>query len=95
MECPHCGAELEYISFYYKGNMAAGCYEKLGDIYKCPNWQGFEDKEDAKAYVEENNLEIGEEKDFETFEEVCCKSSEWNGDFYTDTQDELYEGYPC
>ncbi|MEH7186512.1 hypothetical protein [Bacillus toyonensis] len=95
MECPHCGAELEYNSFYYRGNMAAGDYEKLGDIYKCSNYQGFEDEEDAKEYAESNNIEIGEGKDFETLEEVCCQSAEWDGNFYTDMHDELYEGYPC
>jgi viroplasmin and RNaseH domain-containing protein len=95
MECPYCGAELNYNDWYYRGNYSAGAYEKLGDIYKCPNYQGFDDIEEAKSYVENNNLKIGEGKDFESLEEVCCTSSEWNGNFYTDQQDNLHEGYPC
>jgi len=95
MECPCCGAELEYHDYYYRGIYGTETYEKLGDIYKCPNFEGFENEEDAKEYVEFNNLEIGEGKNFETIEEVCCQSAEWDGNFYTNMQDELYEGYPC
>ncbi|KAB7635255.1 hypothetical protein [Bacillus sp. B3-WWTP-C-10-D-3] len=95
MDCPYCGAELEYHDYYYRGIYGTETYEKLGDIYKCPNFEGFEDGEDAKKYAEENELEIGEGKDFATIEEVCCQSADWNGNFYTDAQDELYEGYPC
>lgn len=95
MECPHCGVELEYHDYYYRGIYGTETYEKLGDIYKCHNFEGFEDEEDAKEYVESNNLEVGEGKDFETLEEVCCQSAERDGNFYTDKQDELHEGYPC
>lgn len=95
MECPHCRVELNYHSFYYKGNMAAGDYKKIGDIYGCPNSEGFEDVETAKEYAEKNNIGFGEGKEFATIEEVCCKSGEWNGHFYTEETGELSEGYPC
>ncbi|KLA04837.1 hypothetical protein B4086_5795 [Bacillus cereus] len=95
MECPHCGAELEYASYWYRGIYGTETYHKLGDIYKCPNFEGFEDKEEAKAYVETNNLEVGEGKEVETIDEVSCESFSFNGFFYTDEQDNLHEGYPC
>jgi hypothetical protein len=95
MECPHCGAELTYSDWYLRGNYSSGDYEKLGDIYKCPNFEGFADQEEAKAYVEANNLRVGKNKTFETLEEVCCSSADFNGNFYTDMQENLHEGYPC
>lgn len=95
MECPYCGKELEYHDWYYTGHYSSGNYQKMGDIYKCPNNEWFEDLEDAKEYVKENNLTIGENGDFGTLEEVCCESGYHNGFFYTDANDDLEEGYPC
>ncbi|PGT89906.1 hypothetical protein [Bacillus thuringiensis] len=95
MECPCCGAELEYHEYYYRGIAGTESFEKLGDIFKCPNFEGFEDQEEAKAYVESNNIEIGEEKDFETLEEVTCESATHGGFFYEDPSGDLQEGYPC
>ena len=53
MECPYCGAELiEEDSF---GNIDYICYGdrsgKRGDIYKCPNEEGFEEIEDVIDYI--------------------------------------------
>lgn len=93
MNCPYCGAELVYNSFYYRGNYSSGEYEKLGDIYSCPNSEGFEDIELRNSYIEECNLV--KSTDYEDVEEVICESSNCNGSFYTDNQDNLYEGYPC
>lgn len=91
MECPCCGADLDCHDYYYRGNMAGGTAEKIGDIFKCPNAEKFENIEDAKDYIKKNNIEIGEGKDFETIEEVCCE-----GEFYyEDEQGNLNEGYPC
>lgn len=95
MECPNCGCEMAYSDWYYTGNYSAGQYQKKGDIYRCNNYEWFDDPDEAKAYLEANNLEVGKGKDFETLEEVCCGSAEWDGHFYTDERDELYEGYPC
>lgn len=102
MECPYCGAELICIDHYgtgrqeyYYGTAGNGLYypstyQKQGDIYKCPNSDGFEDLDEAKSYLREHSdLEVT------SLEEVCCDSSCFNGHFYTDNNDELYEGYPC
>lgn len=83
MECPYCGAELICDDYYgtgtqehFYGTAANGIYypstfKKLGDIYKCPNTDGFEDSDE------------------------CCESAVFNGYFYTDERENLYEGYPC
>ena len=59
MECPYCGAELIYDDYYgmgrqesYYGTSGNGIHYpstfiKLGDIYKCPNSEGFEDSEEC------------------------------------------------
>jgi hypothetical protein len=97
MECPYCGAELVWQDYY--GNIVHANYyfgypqswiDKTGDIYKCPNSEGFETQEEAKTY-QEFNPHIKEEN----WEEVCCDSFAFNGYFYTDRYDNLYEGYPC
>ena len=93
MKCPHCGAELEWEDSY--GNRDYIIYGnqngKAGDIYKCPNHEGFDIKEEAIKYAESINLE------YEKWEEIVCDSAchSVSGSFYTDKQDNLYEGYPC
>lgn len=97
MECPYCSAEMMYNGSYGRGNMAAQekygyGWEKTGDIYTCPNADGFETEEEANEYVEL----IGEFSD-QNEEEICCDSAMHNvsGSFYTDSNDNLKEGYPC
>jgi len=84
-QCPHCGAELHYSDTYFRGLGAQR--EKLGDIYRCPNHEGFSDEEAALAY----------EPDAPAWEEVVCFSSvhHVSGSFYTDKAGKLHEGYPC
>jgi predicted RNA-binding Zn-ribbon protein involved in translation (DUF1610 family) len=84
-ECPHCGAELRYDDTYFRGLGSAR--EKLGDIYRCPNHEGFPDEESARAY----------EPDAAEWEEVVCESAvhHVSGSFYTDKAGNLHEGYPC
>ena len=102
MECPYCGAELICTDHYgtgrqeyYYGTASNGLYypstyQKQGDIYKCPNSDGFEDLDEALSYVyEHSDLEV------DLLEELCCESGCFNGNFYTDSNDELHEGYPC
>lgn len=84
--CPHCGAELEYHDSY--GRIRGGWMEvKNGEIYKCPNHEGFATREEALAY----------EPDATDWEEVTCHSATHHvsGSFYTDRADNLHEGYPC
>ena len=94
MECPYCGKELVYHDWY--GRKIPGehywilpTWQKEGDIFKCPNYDGFEDKEEAIKYAEENNIQ------FEEWEEICCDSAFFNGFFYEDRAGRVGEGYPC
>jgi hypothetical protein len=87
MKCIYCGAELEKEDEYgyfcrHQSN------EKLGDIFRCPNHEGFQTEADAREYNEEF---------LEDWEEACCESSchSVSGCFYTDKYGELYKGYPC
>lgn len=47
MECPYCGTELEWKEYIIYGNENY----KSGDIYRCPNHEGFQDIEDATNYI--------------------------------------------
>lgn len=103
MECIYCGAELELYDSY--GNRDYICYGdstgKRGDIYKCPNHNGFEFIEDAMAYIDVNEMHQLEEylksNNMESWGEIACDSSchSVSGSFYTDNQENLHEGYPC
>lgn len=111
MECPYCGRELDCVDHYgtgrteyYYGTAANGIYypstyQKLGDIYSCGNSPGFESKEDVMEYINaksERDLErYIKDNGFETWEEIVCESEVFNGNFYTDSSDNLHEGYPC
>lgn len=101
MECPYCGAELVWEDSYNSGfpeswSGTAGnglhypsTYKKLGDIFRCPNFEGFEDLEEAREYQKEYG------QDDSALEDIICNSSIFNGFFYTDLYGSLYEGYPC
>lgn len=91
MECPYCGAELVWNDYYGKMQYAEHSWiEKTGDIYKCPNNEGFEDLDEAQKHKDKHpelsNINL---------EDICCNSSMYNGYFYTDSNDNLLEGYPC
>ena len=102
MECPYCGTELDCIDYYgtgrqeyFYGTAANGLhypstYQKLGDIYKCKNSECFENLDEAKEY-KSNNEDLKDIPD----DEICCESGSFNGCFYTDNNDNLFEGYPC
>jgi len=89
MECPYCGSELKYHDYYGKGNPFRSDFKKSGDIYQCQNSFGFNSEEEARIYEKENNLCC------EDWMEIVCESYCHNGSFYTDTNDNLREGYPC
>lgn len=97
MECPYCGAELIQTDTYGKTRYSEHYWiyphswiERTGDIYKCPNSEGFEDLDEAKMYQEST----GDQKELVP-EDVICDSQMFNGYFYTDKHDNLHEGYPC
>lgn len=85
MECPECGAELVHIDSYglFAGYQSG---EKFGDIFKCPNIEGFETEAEAIEY--DPNWDGA-------WEDICCWSGCYNGYFYTDRAGNLHEGYPC
>ncbi len=86
--CPHCGAELTYEDSY--GRFSGGSMtQKNGDIYRCPNHQGFPSLEAAQAFDATATAE--------NWEEVVCESAVHyvSGSFYTDRAGTLHDGYPC
>ena len=89
MECPYCNAELEWEDSYGTAEYIIYGNEKYknGDIYKCPNHEGFETKEEALSYDDTCEEDI--------WEYIACESGVFNGYFYTDKQGDLHEGYPC
>jgi hypothetical protein len=93
MECIYCGAELEWEDSY--GNHEYICHGdisgKSGDIYRCPNHEGFETQEDAIEYALKGEIA------YDDWKEITCDSSmhRVSGSFYTDRQENLHEGYPC
>lgn len=90
MECPHCGAELVQEDTWFLGLPRDG--NKQGEIYRCPNHEGFDTVEEARAYDKEN-----EQDNPEDWEEITCTSAchHVSGSFYTDNNDNLHHGYPC
>jgi len=90
MQCSHCQAELVYEDTYFLGPVSNG--NKLGEIYRCPNHEGFATEEEAREYQSGTN--DGQPEDWE---EIVCLSAVYNvsGTFYTDLQGNLHEGYPC
>lgn len=100
MECPYRGAELEHEDSYgLKEYIIYGNENfKLGDIYKCPNLEGFNTVEDVLEYIDGNENDLEEHcrfNNFQGWDEIVCESSVFNGFFYIDKNDILYEGYPC
>jgi len=81
--CPHCNAELRHEDTYFRNFMR----ERLGDIYRCPNHEGFPSEEEAREFDPETT----------DWTEIVCHSAvhHVSGSFYTDKQDNLHEGYPC
>ena len=107
MECPYCGAELTCTNYYGKRKHAEHYYEypqswieKEGDIYRCPNHEGFETVEDVLIYIDGNGDDLERylhDHCFQSWEDVACESSTHNvsGSFYTDKDGNLHDGYPC
>lgn len=105
LECPYCGAELDCTDYYGHIQYANHYYEypqswieKEGDIYKCPNCEGFESLEDVLEYIDGNEDDLEQylkENGLTSWEEVVCESNTHNGSFYTDRSGNLYDGYPC
>ena len=87
MECPYCGEELlHHDSYGLFFTHQSG--KKFGDIFKCPNADGFYYEGTAREY----------DPDFVgNWEEIVCDSAAHSapGSFYTDKGGNLHNGYPC
>ena len=97
MECPYWRAELIYEDSYgrkkyaeHYWNYPQGWIDIIGDILICPNRETFENLELAEEY-KNNNSDLKDTP----LEEICCDSACFNGFFYTDSNGNLHEGYPC
>lgn len=101
-ECPHCQSQLIWSDSFGRGNMAAQekyryGWCKSGDIYYCPNHEGFSDEHSAMKYVagcqDQEDILTGKM----AWEDVVCESAVHyvSGSFYTYGDGELHEGYPC
>lgn len=105
MDCPYCNAQLNQTDTYFRGRPGGyvngssphpigyyspptSNYEVLGEIFKCPNYEGFADTGEAEEYKKSTNSE-------EPVEDISCESSIFSGNYYTDKQENLHEGYPC
>lgn len=90
--CTYCGSELLDEGAYGR-LMSHQDGKVLGRIYRCPNHEGFESEDDKTHFMSESGEkpEVGDEESF------CCPSAmhSVSGGFYTDTSDNLLEGYPC
>ena len=103
MKCIYCGEELEYEDSYGNKEYIIYGYEngKMGDIYKCPNHEGFKTLEEAMVYANtETNQDFEEylsKQGWSSWEDVSCESTCHNvsGSFHTNKYDDLMEGYPC
>lgn len=103
MECIYCGAELDWHDSY--GNKDYIIYGdrsgKRGDIYICPNHEGFDSVEEVMDYLNINDeSELNNylsENELDSWEDIVCQSETHSvsGSFYTDINDNLHEGYPC
>lgn len=96
MNCPCCNAELIHEDIYGKYLSDPQHREIYGDIYRCPNHEGFSDEESAMEYLESIG-ETLESLKYEDWTEVVCESSihHVSGSFYTDINGNLFSGYPC
>ncbi len=102
MECPYCNAELVWEDSYGTAEYIIYGNEnyKFGDIYKCPNRDGFETQEEVLEYFDMTEEELPKyltNHGLDSWEEISCDSCMFSvsGSFYTDKQGNLHEGYPC
>ncbi|CAH9014760.1 conserved hypothetical protein [Vibrio phage 501E54-1] len=95
-ECIYCGAELEHHDTWGIGAYWQRENKPEGEVYRCPNHEGFEDCESAVnwyiGYYDEHP-----DQQLEDWTQISCESitHHVSGMFYTDRSGDLKEGYPC
>ncbi len=92
-ECIYCGAGLTYEDTWGAGPYWICNNDPEGEIYRCPNHNGFDTEEVALEYV----VDFGADPYEGSWEDVVCDSSchHVSGMFHTDRSGELKEDYPC
>lgn len=92
-ECIYCGAELVHEDTWGVGPYWRHDNDPEGEIYRCPNHNGFDTEEAAWKYV----VDFGADPYEGSWEDIACDSGchHVSGMFYTDQSGELKEGYPC
>lgn len=102
LECPYCREELIHEDSFGTLEALRGNEPLNGDIYRCQNHEGFQDKDLTECYVQ--NQDYPTLKDYmldngvDSWEDIFCDSSVHNvsGTFYVYRNDGiLREGYPC
>ncbi|CAM0064338.1 hypothetical protein VPHK406_0232 [Vibrio phage K406] len=96
-ECPYCNAELVYEDTWGVGAHWIRDNNPEGEIYRCPNHEGFEEEEEAVTYLKQEDQYDAFFTSHFSWDEVMCESNIHNvsGMFYTDRSGDLKEGYPC
>lgn len=97
-KCIYCGAHLVYEDTCGVGPYWRHDNNPEGEVYQCPNHEGFDTEEAAWEYMTELGGKVMmSEFGWESWEDVVCDSSchHVSGMFYTDRSGELKEGYPC
>lgn len=67
---------------------------KVGDIFECPHFDGFEETSEAKSYLNDKGESL-ESLGITSYEEVICENGQGGRHYYTDLSGNLNEGYPC
>lgn len=97
-ECFYCGSELDHEDTWGVGAHWVRDNNPEGEIYRCPNHDGFENEEEAIDYmVELGGTIMMEEFGWSSWKDIVCDSNTHHvsGMFYTDRSGSLKEGYPC
>lgn len=93
MICPFCEENLIYDGPW--GRLAQHqSGEIFGYTFYCSNSEGFESEDEANRYLNRIGTTL-KELNLSNWEELTCISAAHSGHFYTDKDDNLYEGYPC
>ena len=74
-ECIYCGAELQYEDTWGVGAYWQQDNNPEGEIYRCPNHDGFEEEQEVVDYLkQENQYDAFFTKHF-SWDEVMCESN--------------------
>lgn len=101
-ECPYCNAELIWEDSFGVGNITAQekygyGWNKIGNIYRCPNHEGFQHESEAMEYLNESATTFSD-LGIISWEEMVCESNVhhvYGSFYYYGDGGDLNCGYPC